>query len=182
MCTDLSTTIHGINPNFTASFQGVPPSNPNAPCCCYLLQLPFRHTLPSQIEIINALYCIHIFFPLCVYTIHSAQTSLLISESLNKSHFSESCRLPTKYIPSSFRSPTVLTFKTPRRQMNTREKSSPVSNSRDEPWFTYANMHLPAPGHRFFLKVNMCPKHTNHHRPRDVSLKYRDSVSSPRDG
>lgn len=65
--------------------------------CCYFLQLPFRHVLPSQIEIINAPYCIYdIFFPLCVHTIHYVWMSLLISESLNKSHFSGPCRPSTK--------------------------------------------------------------------------------------
>lgn len=182
MCTGLSTTIHRINPNFTASFQGVPPSDPNAPCCCYLLQHPFRHTLPRQIEIINALYCIHIFFPLCVYTIHSAQTPLLVSESLNKSHFSGSCRLPTKDIPSLSDQQQYLHSKLPAGRWILEKNQAPFPT----PGMSLGS-HMPTctflhPAIDFFLKVNMYPKHTNYHRPRDVSLKYRDSVSSSRDG
>lgn len=156
MCTGLSTIIHRINPNFTASFQGVPPSDLNASFCCYLLQLPFRHTLPSQIKIISALYYIHTFLDVFTQSTLPKHPSWYL-KVLNKSHFSESCRLPTKDTLSPITNSTyILTIlqypRTPPRQMNTREKSSPISNSRDEPWFTYTNMHIPAPSHRFFSK------------------------------
>lgn len=107
----LSTSHHLQNKSQISlpSFQGIPPSDPHLPFSCYFLQLPFRHTLHSQSEIVSVLYTYMIFSFLHVFTlVHSAWMSFLIAERLN--HTPEDTGDWLLRIHLLFPSPTVHAF------------------------------------------------------------------------
>lgn len=125
------------------SFQGFPPSDPNLPFCSYFLQLSSGKLYPDKLKLpVLSTHGWYFLFSICSY--NPLCLNVPPDIWMFKSHFSG---LPTKKSHSAFPISNnafilgAVSQNSPIK-LNTQEKTSPISNFRDEPWFFSAIMQI----------------------------------------